>query len=194
METKRKLLKAAEEVFFENGFQKTTIQQIIKVAETGYGTAYVYFKNKEEFLVEMIHETMEEFYQVASLPFTPSSQKEAEQLIAHQVKLFLSLGLKNRKLMKIIKEAIGVSEIIEKKWQSIRDRFIVSITNDIIYAQSLALANQELLPSIVARSWFYTNEMFMWELIHSDDEKEIDHLVKHMTVLYTRGLYTTVEL
>ncbi|WP_332632635.1 TetR/AcrR family transcriptional regulator [Halalkalibacter flavus] len=191
METKRKLVKAAEEVFFEQGFQKSTIQQIIKVAETGYGTAYVYFKNKDDFLVEIMQETMEEFYQVAALPFKPSTQLEAEQLIANQVKLFLSLALKNKELMKIMKEAIGISEIVQDKWQTIRDRFISSITNDILFAQSQSLANKELVPSIVARSWFYTNEMFMWELVESDNPN-LDELVLHMTILYTRGLYTSV--
>ncbi|MCL7748562.1 TetR/AcrR family transcriptional regulator [Halalkalibacter alkaliphilus] len=191
METKRKLLKAAEEVFFEQGFQKSTIQQIIKVAETGYGTAYVYFKNKDDFLIEIMQETMEEFYQVATLPFKPSTQLEAEQLIANQVKLFLSLALKNKELMKIMKEAIGVSEIVQDKWQTIRDRFISSITTDISFAQSQSLANKELVPSIVAKSWFYTNEMFMWELIESDNPN-LDELVLHMTILYTRGLYTSV--
>lgn len=192
METKKKLIEAAEKVFFEQGFQKSTIQHIIKVAETGYGTAYVYFKNKDDFLVEIMQETMEEFYQVATRPFKPSTQLEAEQLISNQVKLFLSLALKNRELMKIMKEAIGISKVVQDKWQTIRDRFISSITNDISYAQSQSLANNKLVPSIVARSWFYTNEMFMWELVENGSSN-LDELVRHMTILYTRGLYSSVD-
>ncbi|UOE93098.1 TetR/AcrR family transcriptional regulator [Alkalihalobacillus sp. LMS39] len=188
IETKQKLVKAAKEVFFEQGFQKSTIQQIIKQAETGYGTAYVYFKNKDDFLVEIMQETMEQFYKVATMPFTPSSKAEAEQLIGNQVKLFLTLALENKDLMKLLKEAIGVSPEVEEHWLTIRNRFIENITKDIQYAQDKALANAELLPSIVARSWFYTNEMFMWELV-SGNTQNIDDIVSHMTILYTRGLY-----
>ncbi|WP_051556597.1 TetR/AcrR family transcriptional regulator [Alkalihalobacterium bogoriense] len=188
METKQKLVKAAKEVFFEQGFQKSTIQQIIKHAETGYGTAYVYFKNKDDFLVEIMQETMDEFYKVATMPFTPSSKTEAQHLIGNQVKLFLTLALDNKDLMKLIKEAIGFSPVVEQHWLSIRNRFIENITNDIHYVQEKALANTELQPSIVARSWFYTNEMFMWELVSGNTE-DIDDIVSHMTILYTRGLY-----
>jgi hypothetical protein len=34
----------------------TTITQIIKHAETGYGTAYVYFKNKDDLLISLMED------------------------------------------------------------------------------------------------------------------------------------------
>lgn len=190
METKKKLLYAARDVFFENGFQKSTIRQINQKAKTGHGTAYVYFKNKEDFLIELMKETMESFYQIASIPFRPLSQSEAHKLIAHQVQQFLSLALEKKQIMKIFKEAIGTSSIVESNWQSIRNQFIESITRDIIYAQKQSLANQNLNPSITARSWFYMNEMFMWELVDDQCTDDIEEIIKHMTTLYTNGLYT----
>ena len=190
VETKQKLLHAAREVFFENGFQKSTISQINKKAETGHGTAYVYFKNKEDFLIELMKETMESFYQIASIPFRPTSQSEAHKLIADQVKQFLSLALEKKQVMKIFKEAIGTSTIVESNWQNIRNQFIESITRDIIYAQNQSLANEKLDPSITARSWFYMNEMFMWELVEDQCTDAIEEIIKHMTILYTSGLYT----
>ncbi|TWT08031.1 TetR/AcrR family transcriptional regulator [Planococcus sp. CPCC 101016] len=189
-ETKQKLLDAARDVFFENGFQKSTISQINKKAETGHGTAYVYFKNKEDFLIELMKETMESFYQIATIPFRPVSQSEAHELISHQVKQFLSLALEKKQVMKIFKEAIGTSPIVESNWQNIRKQFIESITRDIIYAQKQLLANQNLNPFITARSWFYMNEMFMWELVGDQCTDDIEEIIKHMTILYTNGLYT----
>ncbi|WP_050183987.1 TetR/AcrR family transcriptional regulator [Domibacillus robiginosus] len=191
IETKKKLLKAAEAVFFEQGFQQTTIRHIISRAQTGYGTAYVYFKNKDDFLIELMKEVMEQFYEVASLPFTPSTKKEAQDLIVNQVRLFLSLAMERKEFMRIIKEAIGNSPVIEANWQNIRDRFISSITQDILYAQSKSLANPQLIPSLVARSWFYTNEMFMWELINGDSAESMEEIIQHMTVIYTNGLYSS---
>ncbi|WP_079476678.1 TetR/AcrR family transcriptional regulator [Marinococcus halophilus] len=193
METKQKLLYAAREVFFEHGFKRATIRQINQKAETGHGTAYVYFKNKEDFLVELMLETMESFHNIAAIPFRPSSQSEAHKLIAHQVEQFLSLALEKKQIMKIFKEAIGISANVESNWQHIRNKFIESITKDIVYAQRYALAHQHLNPSITARSWFYMNEMFMWELVEDQYTDDIEEIIEHMTSLYMNGLYISTS-
>ncbi|WP_249671371.1 TetR/AcrR family transcriptional regulator, partial [Bacillus thuringiensis] len=46
-ETRRTLIEAGKTVFFELGFQKSTMKQIIKEAGVGHGTAYVYSSNKD---------------------------------------------------------------------------------------------------------------------------------------------------
>lgn len=49
IKTREKLLEAGKEIFLENGFQKATITQIIKRANTGYGTATFILKIKMTF-------------------------------------------------------------------------------------------------------------------------------------------------
>ena len=51
IKTRQKFSEAAREVFIQEGFHKATITQIIKKARVGYGTAYVHFEGKEDFLV-----------------------------------------------------------------------------------------------------------------------------------------------
>ncbi|MED0678442.1 TetR/AcrR family transcriptional regulator [Aneurinibacillus thermoaerophilus] len=188
LETRQRLLEASLTVFLENGFQKATISQIIKKAKTGYGTAYVYFQNKDEIFMELMEHVMEKFYEVAKCPFEPKTKKEAYDMIQHQVRLFLNLAVQERKIMKVVKEAIGVSPIIEKKWQEIRERFIKRITEDIQYSQQNKLAKTDLNSNLVARAWCYANEMFMWELVNQE-ESSIDEIVLHLTTMYTSGLY-----
>ncbi|OJH16393.1 TetR family transcriptional regulator, partial [Bacillus obstructivus] len=59
LQTRENLLKAGRAVFLENGFQKATMTQINKMAHTGYGTAYVYFRNKDELFVELMETIMQ---------------------------------------------------------------------------------------------------------------------------------------
>ncbi|WP_243292612.1 TetR/AcrR family transcriptional regulator [Bacillus sp. FJAT-47783] len=188
IKTRQKLLDAGLKVFLEQGFQKTTISQIIKEAKTGYGTAYVYFQNKDEIFIELMEHVMKTFYEVADLPFEPSTKEEAFQMIQRQVQLFLELGIKERQMMKVMKEAIGCSAVVEQKWIKIRDRFIQSITKDVQHVQEKGLAKPALNPTLVARTWFYANEMFMWELVEKENFT-IDEIVYHLTSLYTGGLY-----
>ncbi len=46
------ILEAAVKVFAENGFRQSTISQIARAAGVGDGTIYLYFKNKDDILVQ----------------------------------------------------------------------------------------------------------------------------------------------
>jgi len=189
LKTRNKLLEAGKEVFLENGFQKATISQVIKKANTGYGTAYVYFKNKDELFITLMEDLMNQFYEVAEMPFKPQAKEEAYENIKKQVRLFLRLALDERDMMKVVKEAIGVSPEIEEKWYGIRERFIERISVDIRYAQAQKLAKKQLDPALTARGWFYSNEMFMWELVMNEEKYQMDDVIVNLTRMYTGGLY-----
>ncbi|WP_082341283.1 TetR/AcrR family transcriptional regulator [Sporosarcina globispora] len=189
LKTRQKLLQAGKEVFLENGFQKATISQVIKKAKTGYGTAYVYFKNKDELFITLMEDLMNLFYKVAEMPFMPQTKEEAYENIKKQVRMFLQLALDERDMMKIVKEAIGVSPEIDHKWYMIRERFIERILVDIRYAQAQKLAKERLNPALTARGWFYSNEMFMWELVMNKDKYKLDDVIVNLTSMYTGGLY-----
>ena len=189
LETRKKLLIAGREIFLESGFQKATISQIIKKANTGYGTAYVYFKNKDELFMILMEDLMDKFYEVAEFHFKPNTRDEAYELISKQVQLFLKLAVDEREMMKVVKEAIGVSPEIDQKWYMIRERFINRISVDIRFAQASSLAKKHLDSSLVARGWFYANEMFMWELVNNESKYSIEDIMVNLTNIYTSGLY-----
>ena len=43
----QRILKAAEQVFSRKGYTDATLDEIIKIADTGKGTVYKYFGNKD---------------------------------------------------------------------------------------------------------------------------------------------------
>ncbi|EEL87564.1 TetR/AcrR family transcriptional regulator [Bacillus cereus] len=189
LETKKKLLQSGYTIFIKNGFQKTTITQIIKHAETGYGTAYVYFKNKDALLVILMEGVMNRFYDIADRSFSPQTKAEARDMIQNQVRAFLQLAQEERDILQVVEEAIGLSREISQKWDEIRERFIKSITQDITYSQESGLAQPELNKEIVARGWFAMNETFLWEIVQNDKELDLEEVVHTLTVMYTTGLY-----
>lgn len=56
---KKAILDAAREVFFEKGFQATTMEQIAEVAELSKGSLYLHFPTKEELYVSILIEGLE---------------------------------------------------------------------------------------------------------------------------------------
>lgn len=189
IETKKKLLKSGHKVFLEHGFQKTTISQIIKDAETGYGTAYVYFKNKDDILIVLMEDVMNRFYTIAERSFFPKTKIEAHTMIQNQVRAFLQLAEEERNILQIVEEAIGTSNTVCHKWNEIRERFISRIMQDITYSQNNKLARSELNKAIAARGWFYTNEMFLWEIVRNEKKVDLEEVVFTLTEMYTSGLY-----
>lgn len=58
------ILEAAVKEFAENGFHRTQVARIAKEAGVADGTIYLYFENKEDILISLFTDKMEEFVQV----------------------------------------------------------------------------------------------------------------------------------
>lgn len=188
--TRQKLLEAARQIFLEEGFHKATISHIIKRANTGYGTAYVHFKGKDELLIVLMEDVMAAFYAIAELPFFPASRKEAERLILHQTKTFLTMAEAERSMLRLFAEAIGTSPDARQKWEEIRERFVRRISQDIVYSQQNGLARPEVNPELVARGWFYSHEMYLWDIVHCRHHADLEEIARTLAAIYTGGLYT----
>lgn len=187
--TRQKLLDAARELFYEIGFERTTISQIIKRAKTGYGTAYVHFKGKDDILILLMENVMGEFLEMAKTPFLPTTKDQAKHLVLKQVTTFLNMAKSNEKIMKVFSEAISLSPTINGKWNEIRQTNIHYITKDITYAQNNGLARTDLKAEVIARSWFFTNENYQWDIIRNDTTATIEEIAWTITTMYIDGLY-----
>jgi AcrR family transcriptional regulator len=60
-ETLRRILDAAEGVFAEKGYDKTTVAEIISRAGIGHGTFWLYFRNKDDLLGFLLQDMVKEF-------------------------------------------------------------------------------------------------------------------------------------
>ncbi|WP_152597303.1 TetR/AcrR family transcriptional regulator [Neobacillus niacini] len=187
--TRQKLLEAAKEVFLQEGFQKATISQMIKKAKVGYGTAYVHFEGKEDLLIVLMEDVMERFYEIAEISFLPKSKHEAEEIIYKQANGFLTMAEAERDMMQVFEQAIGVSSLISDKWKMIREKFIQRISQDVAFTQQNGLARAELNHEIVARGWFFTNEMYLWEIVRNEHQASVEEVAKTITSIYVTGLY-----
>jgi len=188
-QTRQKLLKAARTVYLKEGFQNSTINQIIKLAKTGYGTAYTHFTGKDDFLIVLMEDVMQQFFEIANFSFQPTSKEEAKKVIMSQVLTFFQIAESERDMMKVFAEAMGLSAAVNTKWEEIRHKLIQSITNDITYSQQHGLARTDLKAELVACQWFYSNEMYQWDIVHNRHQNSLDEIANTITTMYTDALY-----
>ncbi|WP_285767154.1 TetR/AcrR family transcriptional regulator [Peribacillus sp. SI8-4] len=187
--TRQKLMEAAKEIFLEEGYQAAVISQIIKRANIGYGTAYVHFKGKEDLLIVLMENVMEQFYEIAETSFFPNSKNEARQIINNQAKSFLLMAEAERNMLQVFEQAIGISTVISDKWKAIRLKFTQRISKDIAYAQQKGLARADLNHELVAKGWFFTNEMYLWEIVRNEHQSTVEEIAQTITSVYVEGLY-----
>jgi TetR/AcrR family transcriptional regulator len=53
-ERRQSILRAAREVFFDEGFHQATVEAVAALAEVGKGTVYLYFESKETILAHLL--------------------------------------------------------------------------------------------------------------------------------------------
>ncbi|MDY5986838.1 TetR/AcrR family transcriptional regulator [Sporofaciens sp. SGI.106] len=94
--TKSRIVKAAWNLFFKNGYDKTTIEDIIAASKTSKGTFYHYFKGKESLLNSLSYLFDEKYEELAGV-INP-------ELSAYDKLLFL-----NHELFYMIETSVDIS-------------------------------------------------------------------------------------
>ena len=93
--TKSKIVSAAWKLFYEKGYEDTTIEEIIEESGTSKGSFYHYFEGKDALLGSLAY-MMDEKYE------------ELEQMISEDADCYEVLLYLNRELLTMIEESINV--------------------------------------------------------------------------------------
>ena len=143
--TKRQqILDAAYVVFSRKGFHQTTVDEIIALADTGKGTVYNYFVNKEQLFYTLIQERSAPFE--TALRQVAVSQEPVLTKIESMIRLFLKFYLENGDLWRVMMhEMRGYgSEQYSKLSQDQRQKYQDCFRNTIgILEQVIATGIQE---------------------------------------------------
>lgn len=97
---RKQILDAAYIVFSRKGYHKATVDEIISLADTGKGTVYNYFVNKEQLFYTLIKEH--------SLPFEAiltgivAAQKPPLEKVETIIKAFLEFYIENADLWRVV--------------------------------------------------------------------------------------------
>lgn len=81
---RQRLLTAAAEVFFEEGYSAARVSDVVARAEVAQGTFYLYFKSKEAVFVALVEMFFAELLAV-TLGQNPASELEDADAMRHQI-------------------------------------------------------------------------------------------------------------
>lgn len=188
--TKSKIVKAAWNLFYKNGYDQTTVEDIINASKTSKGTFYHYFKGKEA-LLNSLSDLFDEKYEELETVIDP-------ELSAYDKLLFL-----NHELFHMIETSVDInllaylysSQLITKDKQSLSDnkRFYFTWIREIIQSalDSGEFANtstaQELMNvyAMYERALLYDWALFRGKVSLTEYS---DKLLPHVLETFKKGL------
>jgi len=97
---RQQIIEAAYAVFSKKGYHRATVDEIIALADTGKGTVYNYFNNKEQLFYTLVRERNQPF-EAALLQVVESARQPFEKLET-MVKIFLRFYQENADLWRVM--------------------------------------------------------------------------------------------
>ncbi len=134
MDTRDSLLKAAAEVFVNQGFHKTKISDIVRAANVAQGTFYLYFKSKDEILHEISNNFTEQINEKLSTYCDSKveisdQQQRREADVDFLVDLFSWLEAEHQIIKLILASPQGEDKVVDGCQSQLRET-LVSLTKD----------------------------------------------------------------
>lgn len=127
-QTKAKILAIAKRVFEKKGFQKATVKDITGAAELGYGTFYLYFKDKKEVFNALVEQVEGELYTAADGGSDLDKDYErginSYRALRKDLRSILKSFYENRSILKFSRELALIDRDFRKKYESMKSRLI----------------------------------------------------------------------
>ncbi len=193
-DTRESILKSAERLFAEKGFELTTVREIAQGSGVNVAMIYYYFKTKEGLHQEIIEESFSHLYH--SLTEGVDEEKRPEEKIHDVIKVYVTFLHHHKNHHRIIlRETVSQSDHIEmivKKYVSNNFNLIHGVIEEGVRAgvfkkQDTALSTFSLVGMIL---YYFTYEPIFTRLISSGKmEKPItEYLPDHIFNLFMEGV------
>lgn len=115
METRARLLSAAERVFGDKSYYRVSISDITREAGVGQGTFYVYFPSKEAVFRELVQQRAHELRAVTHLATSKADGGRLEAERAGFAAFFTFID-EHRQLYRVVRQAESVDEDLYREY------------------------------------------------------------------------------
>jgi TetR/AcrR family transcriptional regulator, fatty acid metabolism regulator protein len=184
---RRKILNAAVEVFARHGFYNSKVSHIARAAGVADGTIYLYFKNKEDLLIQVFVDTMDTIleHQREVLVGADDPVEQLERFVAEHMRLVSATPA--------LAEVITVELRQSSKFMRSTDmkpfgHYLAVIARIVRDGQERGVFARSYNPRRVARALFgVLDELALeWAMGHSGDS--IEDICREVTDLFLSGL------
>jgi TetR/AcrR family fatty acid metabolism transcriptional regulator len=183
-----RILRAAIKVFARNGFHNAKISQIAKEAGVADGTIYLYFKNKDDILIKVFEERLEEI----NTRFREMLQgiESPEDKLRLYIRLHMELMEQNRGLAEVISVELRQSQRFMKEYVPVKFAEYMNLVSYIIReGKERGVFRADVNPGVIKRALFGAlDELILYWVLTPEPKHDMKAMIEQTTELFIRGL------
>lgn len=147
------ILESAIKVFARKGFHKSRISEIAAEAAVADGTIYLYFKNKDDILISLFEDKLEQI--IRNLRVEIRQEKDPVEKLRKFIQTHLELVNRNPDLAVVLQVELRQSNKFMKEYVPAKFIDYLNLIAEIIReGQAQGLIRREVAPGIVKRALF----------------------------------------
>lgn len=182
-----RILEAAISVFAQNGFYQSTISQIAREAGVADGTIYLYFKNKDDILVQFFSYKTKMVFDLFRVEVEKADNAidKLNNLIRVHLKEFQ--GDKN---MAIVYQAVTrqYSHLVNEKMKDVSKMYLDIVSDIVEQGQEEGSMRRDLYVGLVKRFVLGSVDEVINTWLHSGGKYDLATMAEPMADLLIRGI------
>lgn len=182
-----RILEAAIKVFAEQGFFQSTISQIAKEAQVADGTIYLYFKNKEDILVQFFsYKTKQVFERFRE---GVDSQESAIEKLRSLIRRHLEAFQQDRNMAVVYQsETHQTSRWAEPQIRAMSKMYMDIVSEIVEQGQQEGSIRKELYLGLVRRFIIGAVDEVINTWLHAEKEYDLASMADPLVDLFVRGI------
>ena len=188
---RRQILEAAVSVFADRGFHKSRVSDVARAAEVADGTIYLYFKSKDDILISLFEEAMQEMIDGANAAIADVDDP-LERLRAFAL-FHMNNVEEQRAVAKVLQVELRLSNTFMKEYKPAALVAYLNIVGSAIAdGQARGLVRAEVNPIIARRAFFGAlDEIAMQWILTPNARYGLRESAEQISDLFVRGLRAT---
>ncbi len=185
---RRQILDAAVTVFADRGFHKSRVSDVARAAEVADGTIYLYFKSKDDILISIFEEAMQEMIDGAQAAIAEVDDP-LERLRAFAL-FHMDNVEQERGVAKVLQVELRLSNTFMKEYKPAALVAYLNIVGAAIAdGQARGLVRPEVNPIIARRAFFGAlDEIAMQWILTPNARYGLRESAEQIADLFVRGL------
>lgn len=177
--TRAKILRAAEAVFAEKGYEHGSIAEVAKEAQVALGTFYIYFPDKKSAFTELVDELGRKLRE--SLREATAELEDRLEIERVGLRTFLDFTTEHRGLYRIVRQAEFVDEPTYRRYYlSLADGYAQALSRAMDKGQIRDLDPETVAFCLMGLADFLGMRWVLWKQPGDDIERTLDSAVKFL--------------
>lgn len=172
-ERKRTFVEVAIGLFFQNGVENTTMQQIAQAADVSYGLFYHYFRSKDDILTEAVEQLS--FFPVIE-ELLSHHERAVEEHLCRLCEVYLELMEEHREIVWLFFTESRKRPALAQRLQAVGKQTRVALCEYLLARQSLGEVREDVDLEVVARLLY--SQLFLRHLWQEPDLPPLEMVVQ----------------